>query len=97
VLSYAFLILIAMHLGQHDVARARLDAALRIDPIALTARRCYITSLMSRWGGSPDQMQAFMRESRHAGLSHRALAVLQQLVDIERLSPGRPPDGGAGG
>lgn len=83
LLSYTYLILIRMHLGEKSEARAMLDAALRIDPVAINARRPYITSLMSRWGGSLAQMQSFMDESRAAGLNDAQLNILQEVVNVE--------------
>jgi hypothetical protein len=41
-------------------------------------------SLETRFGGSLDQMSAFLQSSRNAGLSADQLDLLQKMVDNER-------------
>jgi beta-lactamase regulating signal transducer with metallopeptidase domain len=84
MLSYNFLIRIAMELGDRADKRHLLDTALSLDPIALLARRPYMISLETRWGGSLNQMLDFLQQSRDAGLTGAKLANLQALVDAER-------------
>jgi hypothetical protein len=93
MVSYNYLIRIGMEIGQKESNRSLLDAALKLDPVALLARRPYLKSLETRWGGSLDQMLAFMDESRNAGLGNGQLAVLQQLIDAERQWLKRLPGG----
>jgi len=84
MVSYNYLIRIGMELGEQDANRRLLEAALRLDPVALIARRPYLNSLETRWGGSLDEMLRFMQESRNAGLTDNQLALLEKLVDAER-------------
>jgi len=84
MLSYNFLIRINMEYGRHADARSTLDAALKLDPIALLARRPYMISLETRWGGSLNEMLDFLEQSRAAGLPDGKLANLQALIDGER-------------
>jgi hypothetical protein len=84
MVSYSYLIRVGMELGEADANRTLFDAALKLDSVALIARRPYLNSLETRWGGSLEVMLAFMQESRNAGLTDSQLAVLQQLVDGER-------------
>ena len=84
MLSYNFLIRISMEYARHADARSMLDAALRLDPTALLARRPYMISLETRWGGSLNEMLDFLEQSRAAGLPEGKLANLQALIDGER-------------
>jgi Domain of unknown function (DUF4034) len=84
MVSYHYLIRIGMEFGELDANRALLDAALKLESVALIVRRPYLNSLETRWRGSLEAMLAFMHESRNAGLTDSQLAVLQKLVDGER-------------
>jgi tetratricopeptide (TPR) repeat protein len=84
MLSYNFLIRISVEYARHADARSALDAALRLDPTALLARRPYMISLETRWGGSLNEMLDFLEQSRAAGLPEGKLANLQALIDGER-------------
>jgi beta-lactamase regulating signal transducer with metallopeptidase domain len=84
MLSYNFLIRINMELGGRADTRQLLDAALRLDPIALLARRPYMISLETRWGGSLNEMLDFLQQSSDAGVAGAKLANLQALIDTER-------------
>lgn len=84
ILSYRFLIGIATEYGKKDADRQLLDAALKLDPKAITVRRRYMMSLETRWGGSLDQMLAFQEESRKAGIADEQMQSLQAMIDKER-------------
>jgi beta-lactamase regulating signal transducer with metallopeptidase domain len=84
MLSYNFLIRIAMELSDRTEKRQVLDTALRLDPVALLARRPYMISLETRWGGSLNEMLDFFQQSQAAGLPDAKLANLQALIDAER-------------
>ena len=84
LVSYNYLIRIGMEFGDHDGNRQLLAAALRLDPVALIARRPYLISLETRWGGSLSEMVNFLEDSRNAGLSDSQLATLDKVVDAER-------------
>lgn len=59
MLPYNYLIRISMGFGDREGTRALLDAALKLDKVALAARRPYLNSLETRWGGSLNEMLAF--------------------------------------
>jgi len=84
LLTYNVLIRISMSVGDARENRRLLDAALQFAPTAISVRRAYMRSLETRWGGSLDQMLAFMEECRRAGLSAAQLASLQAIIDNER-------------
>jgi hypothetical protein len=84
LLSYNYLIRISMHSDKGEVTRSLLDEALKLDHVAWVARRPYLNSLETRWGGSLNEMLAFVQESREAGLSADQPSYLQALVDAER-------------
>jgi hypothetical protein len=73
-----------MMTGTAQATRALLDAALKIDPTAMSVRRAYLRSLQTRWGGSLNRMLAFMDETRKIGLPEDQLWTLDRLVDEER-------------
>jgi beta-lactamase regulating signal transducer with metallopeptidase domain len=84
LLSYNLLIRIEMESGTQQAARSFLNAALKIDPKAMSVRRAYMRSLQTRWGGSLNEMLAFMQETRKAGFSDDQLWTLEKLIDEER-------------
>jgi tetratricopeptide (TPR) repeat protein len=84
MVSYSLLMRIQMQLGDREAIRTLLDAALKLDPHALIPRRAYMRSLQTRWGGSLDQMIAFVQASSAAGLSPGQIVELQKFVDAER-------------
>ena len=73
-----------MESGTQQAARSYLNAALKIDPNAMSVRRAYMRSLQTRWGGSLNEMLAFMQETRKAGFSDDQLWTLEKLIDEER-------------
>ncbi len=84
LLSYNVLIRISMEGGNRAATRALLDAALKVDPAAMSVRRAYMRSLETRWGGSLQEMLAFLEETRKAGFSEDQLWSLERLIDSER-------------
>lgn len=84
LLTYNVLIRISMESGTQAANRALLDAALKIDPAAMSVRRAYMRSLETRWGGSLEEMVAFLDETRKDGFSDDQLWTLERLVDNER-------------
>ena len=84
LLSYNVLIRIEMESGTQQSARTFLNAALKIDPNAMSVRRAYMRSLQTRWGGSLNEMLEFMQETRKAGFSDDQLWTLEKLIDEER-------------
>jgi hypothetical protein len=71
---------IAMYEGDDDEPRRLLDRSLGIDPHNFIVRERYMGSLEPRWGGTYEQMYAFLEESRRAGLSARHLDRLKSVI-----------------
>jgi hypothetical protein len=84
MLSYSVLMRVVMQLGEPQTVRSLFDSAVALDPQNLIARAAYMRSLETRFGGSLDQMTAFLQSSRDAGLSADQLDLLQKMVDNER-------------
>jgi beta-lactamase regulating signal transducer with metallopeptidase domain len=84
LLSYNVLIRVQMATGNPQAMRALLNAALKVDPMAMSVRRAYLRSLQTRWGGSLNQMLAFMDATRKIGLPEDQLWTLDKLIDEER-------------
>jgi Domain of unknown function (DUF4034) len=84
LISYRYLIVIGMELGERDRKRHWLDKATALDPDSIVIRRPYMISLESRWGGSLDAMQEFLEASRKVGVSPDHLRMLTELIDRER-------------
>lgn len=84
VLSLAEAIDIAGMLGAPDHGRALLDRAISLDPKAFIERVRYMGNLQTRWGGSLEEMQSFMEESRHSRLSQHQFDLLESLVVEEQ-------------
>ncbi len=75
---------IASHYGDQRSLRKILDQSLAIDPQNIVVRELYMTYLEPRWGGGQEQMQAFLAESRKAGLSERKLGLLEAVILSDR-------------
>lgn len=84
ILSLVQAIDMAGTLGAPDHGRALLDRAIALDAGAYIARLKYMAFLNTRWGGSLEEMQAFLEESRHSRLSKRQLDTLESLVFEEQ-------------
>ena len=63
---------------------SRNGATSTIDPHNLVMREKYMGSLQTRWGGSQEQMLAFLNECRSAGLSAADLRVLESYIIGDR-------------
>jgi len=57
-----------------------LRASLRIDPKNFIVRDMYVQTLMTAWGGSTEEIRAFVAASKAAGLSARQVNDLQSVV-----------------
>ncbi|MFF1449037.1 hypothetical protein ACFVYF_12920 [Streptomyces sp. NPDC058274] len=77
-----------MSLG-HAVKEARLDAALRRDPLDLDIHVAWVSQLQPRWGGEPGQALAFARDALgRAPQGHRlgcviAMAHIEEWVESD--------------
>ncbi len=82
MLSYMQLMDIAAHAGTQDENREILDQSLALDPGPgnFVVRLKYMGYLAPRWGGSVQQMRAFLEECRKAQLSAVHLQALEALI-----------------
>ena len=85
MVTYNLLIRMAMEYGREEETRSYLNAALALDPQAFIARRPYMRSLESRWGGDISKMESFLEASRSAGLTPAQIQDLTSIVREERL------------
>jgi tetratricopeptide (TPR) repeat protein len=84
ILSLVQAIDIAGSLSAPDGGRKFLDLAIRIDPNTFLARTKYMNNLETRWGGSLEQMQAFLAECKKARLSKAHIDFLEGMVAEEQ-------------
>jgi len=86
-LVHAYAYLINMGGSTDDVdLKPLLDQALKINPYSLTVREEYLGNLAPRWGGSLEQMKAFVDEARSYVDRYPALKILEgQLYIAEGL------------
>jgi tetratricopeptide (TPR) repeat protein len=80
ILTYAQLMDIARYVGNGESARAILEAAIKVDRYNLVVRVKYMGTLEPRWGGSEEEMRAFLEESRRAGLPEAPLRLLEGMI-----------------
>jgi len=68
-----------------DAARNRqlLEASLAIDPKNFIVREMYMQTLTTAWGGSTDEMKAFVTECRRAGLSAAHIKKMESMVPAD--------------
>jgi tetratricopeptide (TPR) repeat protein len=83
--AYVCMIEIAAALGL-DTKKEFLDRALAIKPISGYARYKYINYLRPRWGGSIEEMKAFVEESRPLFKIFPQLAVMEGEIPYELCS-----------
>ena len=84
LLSYFHAMDIPRYLGSGDEVRELLELSNKVDPDNLIVREKYMTTLEPRWGGSVEQMYAFLDESRKAGLPPAHLQVLEAVILTDR-------------
>jgi tetratricopeptide (TPR) repeat protein len=80
LLTYLNETFIAAFEGNEPDLRALLKQSLKVDPQNVVVRLSYMGSLRPRWGGSAEQMTAFLEESRNAGLSKPKLQLLEAVI-----------------
>jgi Domain of unknown function (DUF4034) len=76
-LSSLYLLNIAMLHGSRADARHWLDVGTSLDPEASLVRVRYMVILEPRWGGSLDEMRAYVAECEHEGVAAQTLARLK--------------------
>jgi len=74
---------ILMNFGAREQIRALRDTALAINPLSLTARWYYITTILPRWGGSIALVQSEIQSTRPYYAKNPALNVLEGRVAAE--------------
>jgi TPR repeat protein len=80
LLSYLHAMDIAAFLGHDGENRKLLDVEIRLDPRNFVAREKYMNFLEPRWGGSVEEMYAFLDECKRAGLTSAQIRSLQGLI-----------------
>jgi tetratricopeptide (TPR) repeat protein len=75
---------VALFDGDEPEIRAGLERSLKVDPPNVIVRLNYMGSLRPRWGGSVEQMTAFLGESRNDGLSTTKLQLLEAVIISDR-------------
>jgi tetratricopeptide (TPR) repeat protein len=71
---------IASYLGEDELIRDILEAAIKVDPNNFIVREKYMGTLEPRWGGSVEAMYAFLEESKQAGVSAAHLQSLEGII-----------------
>lgn len=84
LLTYAQEMDIVRNVGNGDSARAILQAAIKVDRNNVVVRQKYMGTLMPRWGGSQEEMRAFLEESRGEGLSAAHLRLLEGIFLVDQ-------------
>jgi hypothetical protein len=80
LLSYLHAMDIGAFLGNPGESRKLLDLSLRIDPRNFVVREKYLIFLEPRWGGSVEQMYAFLDECKKVHLSAQHLRALEGII-----------------
>lgn len=80
-LSWFFMMSITMQEGTPAESRAILDKSVTQYPLSELLRVRYIQTLTPRWGGSYDQMEAFIARSRKEGMPDRVVHELQAMEE----------------
>jgi tetratricopeptide (TPR) repeat protein len=83
VLTYLQQVTIDQFLGPTEEGRKILDQSIALDPKSYVVRFAYMSELRPRWGGSLEQMRAFLEECRAAHLSGAQLDSLQATIAEE--------------
>jgi uncharacterized membrane protein YjgN (DUF898 family) len=92
-LSALYLLNVEIVGGSPDLRRQWLDLGTSIDPKGVMIRKRYLISLQPLWGGSIDQMRAYIDECAQQGLPAPTMAALRlvlanELVDALRQDAG---------
>lgn len=74
---------ILMNFSQKDQVRKLYEQALKINPMSLTARWYYITTILPRWGGSTAEIEREVASARAYYKTNPALRVLDGRVVAE--------------
>lgn len=94
-LSTLYLLNVSMMAGSGEERRHWLDTGNAIDPGNVLLRSRYMATLQPRWGGSHEEMRAFLAECRQKKLPPRTLARLDLIIrrDVaDALTDGATPE-----
>lgn len=80
VLTYLHYMEITSHRGDRARTRELFEKGMSIAPESFILRGKYLSTLQTRWGGSTEQMRAFVDECRAAGFTQSQMAHLNSLV-----------------
>jgi tetratricopeptide (TPR) repeat protein len=83
IVSILQLLKSSKHRDGKQANRMWLDYAVRIDPRNYGARRQYMLTLSPRWGGSYDEMWAFLKECQDQQLPSEYLKVLEARIYLD--------------
>lgn len=84
ILSYLHAIDISNFTSQPDESRRLLELSIKIDAHNFIVREKYMGTLQTRWGGSVEEMSAFLDECKKANISPAHIQQLQSLVVEDR-------------
>jgi tetratricopeptide (TPR) repeat protein len=84
-LAYGHALDISSYSGRGE-ERELQDLAVQVDPENIIVRLKYMNSLEPRWGGSYEQMEAFLEESRRANLARSSLHLLEAVIVEDHAS-----------
>jgi predicted Zn-dependent protease len=82
--SHRTLLTIARNMGSRREQRTHYEAAIHLAPASVNTRLAYLTTLEPRWGGSYEQMEAFVAESRAALPDPQDVAALAARIPAYR-------------
>ena len=82
--SHRMLLTIAKTLGNRNAQREHYEGAIQFAPASVETRLAYLSTLEPRWGGSYEQMEAFVSKSRTALRDPRDFARLAAQIPAYR-------------
>jgi TPR repeat protein len=80
LLTHLYALDVSTFVGSKGDSRRVLDAGLKSAPSSVLLRERYMKTLVTRWGGGPDVMLAFLKECERSRLPAPAMSRLQALV-----------------
>jgi hypothetical protein len=84
IVSIVHLMNVTKHRDGGQVNRTWLDAAIRIDKTSYGARRRFMYTLRPRWGGSYEEMLAFLKECEIASVPAEHLRIYESIMYIDQ-------------
>lgn len=84
MITYLHMIDIGMYMGKDDFNQKVLKKGLALKSDAFTLRRKYLYTLVPKWGGSFEQMDAFVNGCKEQGVPRNDLHTLEAMVHLEK-------------